>query len=114
MESGIGNMLLDSPTVTNAPNNNQTASASSSLQTLLALSALSGDSMSLLGSTGPTNEPAVSEGQSLEAIRQGMLTAHTFLSTIERGQLSSHGVAVSEYDYEEKEDSAQQQGDSLI
>jgi hypothetical protein len=63
------------------------SSRDSTLQTLLALSALSGDP--LLGGAGrgqnadlaPTSEPE-SEGQSLEAIRQGLLTTYTSLSQL--------------------------------
>lgn len=68
------------------------ASTASTLQTLLALSALSGNpSMQRQGQGAESR--VVSEGQSLEAIRQGLLTAHTFLSTGEEvgGVVSSGG-----------------------
>lgn len=62
---------------------------SSSLQAMLALSALTGESSMLGGGRNmPTGNPheVISEGQSLEAVRQGLLTAHTVMSAAGNGE----------------------------
>ena len=79
-------------------------SQNSSLQTLLALAALTGEP--LLGSTGrgQAETSSVSERQSLEAIRQGLLTTHTFFSAIDHSHKVSRFELKSQSS-DEKEDS---------
>lgn len=62
------------------------ASRDSTLQTLLALSALAGES-GLGGSSSQRQSSlnVVSESESLEAIRQGLLTTHTLISSMDTG-----------------------------
>lgn len=69
----------EATTSTAASMNSSLSPSTPSLQTLLALSALSGSGAGGGGGLDLLNA-TVSEGQSLEAIRQGLLTTHTFMS----------------------------------